>query len=61
MNTDPSGHFTIRRNNGVGGSVGGGGDDFYERFHINQFYTFEYFKWNKIHSNKTKLGLFIPM
>jgi hypothetical protein len=25
------------------------------------FYTFELFKWNKIHSKKTKLGLFVPL
>ena len=24
-------------------------------------YTFELFKWNKIHSKKTKLGLFVPL
>ena len=33
--TDPSGNFISRRNDGGGGRV----DDYYERFHINQFYS----------------------
>ena len=32
--TDPSGNFISRRNDG-----GGRGGDYYERFHINQFYN----------------------